>query len=289
MQQLRTSLGLLAFASLLALPGIAGATEPIEKAAEKTAPAEKSAPAENTAPAEKPADKADDSGTHLTALELMVRPTVGGAGGGSMVTIPQGTQGNNSKILDGSASPYGASYGVGAELGFRFHPVVSAGLRGDLTTVSATAPNDGTTDISRSRQSAGLYARGYPLALNESVRKYIDPWFATGIMYMHDTQNFHLPAATRAGPTVDSTVKLEHHGVGIPLAIGVDYRVTRFLSIGPSFEYTLLVPIAGCATQSALGQSNEICSGGAGQDSKLITAQATGAWTTGLDIRFTPF
>lgn len=268
MLQLRTSLSLLAIASILALPAIAGATEPAEKAAEKAV---------------------DDSGTHLTALELMVRPTVGGAGSGSMVTIPAGIPGNNSRIFDGSASPYGASYGVGAQLGFRFHPVISAGFRGDLSTVSATSPTDGTTDLSRSRQSAGFYTRGYPLALNESVRKYIDPWFATGVVYMHDTQNFHLPAATTAGTKVDSTVKLEHHGVGIPLAIGVDYRVTRFLSIGPSFEYTFLVPIAGCGTQSALGQTAENCSGGSGGGSKLIVAESTGAWTAGLDIRFTPF
>ncbi len=270
MLHLRTSLSLLAFASLFALPAVAGATEPSEKAAAKAA--------------------VDDSGTHLTMLELMVRPTLGGAGGGSLVHTGPNVAGNPSKIFDGSASPYGASYGVGAELGFRFHPLVSGGLRGDLSKVSATAPNDGTTDLSRGRQSAGFYTRAYPLALNESIRKYIDPWFATGIVYMHDTQDFHMPAATNIGTKVDSTVKLEHHGVGIPLAIGVDYRVTRFLSIGPSIEYTLLVPIAGCATQSAAGfQGNEVCSGGSGAASKAVIADATGAWTAGLDIRFTPF
>jgi hypothetical protein len=268
MLQLRTSLGLLAFASLLASPALAGATEPAEKIVEKT-----------------PA--VDDSGTHLTSLELMVRPTLGGAGGSSLVQAGPNLRGNQSKIFDGSTSPYGTSFGVGAELGFRFHPVISGGLRGDLAKVSATAPNDGTTDLSRSRQSAGLYARGYPFALNESIRKYVDPWFATGIVYMHDTQNFHAPY-TSGGTTFDSTVKLEHHGVGIPLAIGVDYRVTRAISIGPSFEYTLLVPIAGCGTLSAGGvQGTEICSNGT--DKQAVTANATGAWTAGLDIRFTPF
>ena len=264
MPHLRTFLGLLAFASLVTLPAIAGATEPAERPA------------------------SDDSGAHLTSLELMVRPTLGGAGGSSLVHTAPGLAGNPSKVFDGSASPYGASFGVGAELGFRFHPLVAAGLRGDLAKVSATAPTDGTTDLSRSRQSAGLYARAYPLALNESIRKHFDPWLATGIVYMHDTQDFHLPV-TSSGTTFDSTLKLEHHGVGVPLAIGLDYRLTRAISVGPSFEYTFLVPIAGCLTVSAAGQSSENCSGGSGAGSKAIVADATGAWTAGLDIRFTPF
>jgi len=267
-------LGFLALASLLTVPAVAGATEPAEKSA-----------ADQPAKAE----PADDSGAHLTSLELMVRPTLGGAGGGSLVTIPPSIPGNTSRIFDGSASPYGASFGVGAEIGFRFHPLVAAGLRGDLAKVSASAPNDGTTDLSRSRQSAGLYARAYPLALSPSIRKHVDPWFASGVLYMHDTQSFTLPAATTAGTTVNAAWKLEAHGVGIPLAIGVDYRVTRAISIGPSFEYTLLVPIAGCASRSALGQVSENCSGGSSAASKTIVAEATGAWTAGLDLRFTPF
>jgi hypothetical protein len=280
MLQLRTSLGLLAFASILALPALAGATEPTEK----TAPA--------TAPAEKVAEKTpvDDSGTHLTSLELMLRPTLGGAGGGSLVHAGSGVNGGlPSRIFDGSASPYGASYGIGAEVGFRFHPVIAAGLRGDFAKVSASAPNDGTTGLSRSRQSAGLYLRAYPLALTESVRKHVDPWFGTGVLYMHDTQDFHVPY-TSGGTTLDTTVNLEHHAVGIPLALGVDYRVTRAISIGPSFEYTLLAPIAGCGTVSAPGlDGSPTCSGGKGASSKAIIADSTGAWTAGLDIRFTPF
>ncbi len=273
MLQLRTSLRLLGFAITFALAGAARAAEPVENAPDKVS------------------EKAggDDSAAHLKSLELMIRPTFGGAGGGSLVRIGPGLVGNTSKIFDGSASPYGASFGVGGEVGFRFHPLVSAGLRGDLATVSATAPNDGSTELSRSRQSAGFYLRAYPLALNESIRKHIDPWFATGVVYMHDAQTFHMPAATNSGATVDATVKLEHHGVGVPLAMGIDYRLTRALSIGPSFEYTLLFPIAGCATLSALGQSNEICSNGSGASRKAVLAESTGAWTAGLDLRFTPF
>ena len=279
MQQLRTAVRSFVFASTLALPCLAAATEPAAPASAPREPAEKAA-----------AKDADDSGSHLTALELMVRPTLGGAGGSSLVHMDPSIPGNTSKVFNGTASPYGASFGVGAEIGFRFHPVIAAGLRADLSKVSATAPGDGTTDLSRSRQSAGLYLRGYPLALTPSVRKHIDPWFATGAVYMHDTQSYNVPAATSAGGTVDSSVKLTHHGVGIPLAIGVDYRLTRAISIGPSFEYTFLVPIAGCASQQAAGyQGNEICSGGSSASSKAVIADSTGAWTAGLDLRFTPF
>jgi hypothetical protein len=271
MLHLRTSLPALALASVLALPGLASADEK---------------PAE-----EKPAD---DSGTHLQSLELMLRPTLGGAGSGSLVhtsaTAPPIS--GLPKLLDGSTTPYGATFGVGAEVGFRFHPVISGGLRGDLSTVSASTPSDGTTtQLSRSRQSAGLYARGYPLALNESIRRHIDPWFATGILYMHDAQSFHSPIPTSSGTTVDATWKLDHHGVGIPLAIGVDYRLTRAISIGPSFEYTLVVPLAGCASATVPGLAGgfDMCTGGNSATSKAFVADATGAWTAGLDIRFTPF
>jgi opacity protein-like surface antigen len=272
MPQLRAPVCFVLFASTLALPCLASASEPAP-------PAEKAA-----------APDADDSAAHLTALELMVRPTLGGAGGSSLVHIDPSVPGSTSKVFNGTASPYGASFGVGAEIGFRFHPVIAAGLRADFSKVSATAPSDGTTDLSRSRQSAGLYLRAYPLALTPSVRKHIDPWVSTGAVYMRDAQSYNLPAATSTGGAVDSSVKLTHHGVGIPIALGVDYRVTRAISIGPSFEYTFLVPIAGCASQTAAGyQGNEICSGGNSASSKAVIADATGAWTAGLDLRFTPF
>ena len=245
--------------------------------------------AAHAADPEKTEPKANDP-AHLTSLELTLRPTLGSAGGSSLVQLSPSVQGNRSSILAGTAAPYGAMFGIGGEVGFRFHPLVSAGLRADFAKISATAPNDGTTDLSRSRVSAGLYARVYPLGLNESLRRRFDPWVATGALYLHDAQSFHAPAATNVGTTVDAQVDLVSHDVGVPLGVGFDYRITPAISVGPSFEYTFLVPIAGCATQSAAGFSaNELCSGGSSASSKSVLAESTGAWTAGIDLRFTPF
>jgi hypothetical protein len=231
---------------------------------------------------------ADDSGEHLSGLEIMVRPTIGGAGASSPVHVAPGarTVGDVPSVLQGS-SPYGTGFGVGGEIGFRFHPVFAMGLRADLSQISSTNP-DGITELSRSRQTAGLYARGYPLSLSPSIRKYVDPWAMVGVSYVHDGQSFHHPAATTLGTSVDASWQLDQHAIGVPIGIGVDYRVTKAISIGPSFVYTILAPIAGCAKQSASGfQDNKLCTDSSG--AQALAQDATGSWNVGLDLRFTPF
>lgn len=231
----------------------------------------------------------DDGGAHLSGLEIMVRPTLGGAGAASpIVASPSARTASGVPSILSGATPYGASLGAGAQLGFRFHPLVSAGLRGDFGTVSASAPSDGTKELSRSWQSAGLYVRAYPLALSPSVRRWVDPWIAAGITYMHDGQRFGLPAKTSAGTTVDAEWQLDSHAIGVPLAVGLDYRVTPALSVGPSFEWILTSPIAGCAKQSAAGfQANRLCTDNEGPNA--LVADAAFAWNVGLGIKLTPF
>jgi hypothetical protein len=50
--------------------------------------------------------------------------------------------------------------------------------------------------------------------------------------------------------TIPMPIGLTHHGVGIPLGLGIDYRVLPFLAVGPSFQYEIVVPVAGCMTTS---------------------------------------
>jgi opacity protein-like surface antigen len=272
-------------ASLAALAPDARAAEPSGAPA---APGGSAGPAVSAAPAAEAS--ADASGDHLRSLELTLRPSLGNVGASSPLHVAPGARvvGDVPAVLGGGASPYGSSAGVGAAIGFRFHPLFSMGLRADLATVSASAPDDGTTDLSRSRQSAGLYARAYPLALSAAVRRWIDPWVSAGVSYVHDGQSFHHPAATSRGTTVDGTWSLDEHAIGVPLAVGVDYRVTRAISIGPSFEYTLLAPIAGCAKLSAAGfQDTRFCTDNTGP--QALVADGAGSWNVGLDLRVTPF
>jgi hypothetical protein len=180
---------------------------------------------------------------------------------------------------------YGASIGGGLQLGFRFHPLVSAGLRGDLGTVTASSRSaDGTAQVSRSWQSAGLYARAYPLALNESLRRYIDPWVATGLTYVHDGQSFTTP-----NNNVSVAWQVDNHAIGIPIGVGVDYRIAKWLSAGPSFEYTIMNPIAGCVKADAPGfPESRVCTDDPKGKQGLAMA-TTGAWNVGMTLRVTPF
>jgi hypothetical protein len=226
---------------------------------------------------------AEASDVHLRGLEVMVRPTIGSVGGESPIIAKTNNPNEVPAAVRPGAKPYGISPGVGAQLGFRFHPLVSAGLRGDLNTVSIDAPNDGSQNLSRSRQSAGLYARAYPLALNEKLRQHIDPWVSAGVTYVHDGTSFQF-----AEKGITATYQVDSHSIGVPVGVGVDYRITKWLSTGPSFEYIFLNPVAGCLKGTAGGQEARVCTDDKDAKDGLV-AQSIGAWNVGLTLRVTPF
>jgi hypothetical protein len=82
-------------------------------------------------------------------------------------------------------------------------------------------------------------------------------------------------------------IGLTHHGVGIPLGLGIDYRVLPFLAVGPSFQYEIVVPVAGCMTTSpnqagVIGAS--LCSD-ADSSVRVTAAKNYGVWSVGLSLR----
>lgn len=229
---------------------------------------------------------------HLRGLEIMVRPGYGSAASDSPIRFQPRpgvrTAGDPGALLQGAA-PYSGGFVGQAFLGFRFHPVISGGLRGGLRMTSAAALSDGSTNLSRSSWDAGFYVRGYPLALNEAVRKHIDPWISVGVEYMRDTQSFQRSVPTSTGAAVNADVTLDHHAVAVPISVGVDYRVHPMLSIGPSFEYALSNAIAGCVKQAAAGfTSTTLCSNEA-PGNQAIKANGYGVWSASLDLKVTPF
>ncbi len=266
-----------------------------------TVSAASAAGAENDAQATKaPKADADTSGAHLSGLEVMLRPGFGAGGSASPVqyhdsttaTVPAGSVSGLVK----NASPYGAGFIGDAFIGYRFHPVISGGLRGGIRTVSAPSslsPNDGTSGISRSAWDAGFYVRGYPLALSEGLRKYVDPWISLGVVYMSDSQAYQGPviAVNSAGATqtISGSYTIDHHAVAIPIGLGVDYRVLPMLSVGPSFEYTIATAIAGCWAVSAAGLDGHNYCTNSEPGKQILTASSYGVWTIGLDIKLTPF
>lgn len=234
--------------------------------------------------------KVEDPAAGLKGFELMVRPGFGAAPSDSPVRFEPDANarfaGDPGALMKG-ATPWGAGLVGHATLGYRFLPFLAAGLRGGIRTASASNVNDGSTNLSRLGWEAGFYVRGYPLAGVESISKYVDPWVGTGVMYMRDTQTFQRPVATSGGGSINGDISLDHHSVAIPLAIGVDYRLTKFLSLGPSFEYTLASAIAGCAKTSAPGFTGSTYCSNEEPGGSFVKAKGYGVWSAGLEARLT--
>ena len=81
-------------------------------------------------------------------------------------------------------------------------------------------------------------------------------------------------------------IQAQRHALAIPIGVGFDYRATEWLSVGPSFEYVIMNPLAGCVKASAGSRSEEICTG---DSSNNLVASSAGAWNAGLMLRVTPF
>jgi len=226
----------------------------------------------------------------LRGLELTLRGSPGGASSDSPVQLQQGARvsGDPGALLKG-ASPYGIGFVGQAMLGYRVHPLASFGLRGGLRTSSASSVGDGSTDLARSSWDAGFYVRAYPLALTPQVRDRIEPWLSLGVEYMRDTQTFKHAAQTTTGATITTDATLEHHAVALPIGVGIDYRIHPRVALGPSFEYAIAIPVAGCATQGAPGYSTvQYCTNG-DSSANVLAANGYGVWSAGLDLRVTLF
>lgn len=110
---------------------------------------------------------------------------------------------------------------------------------------------------------------------------------SAGIGYQHDVQSFQKGIAISNGGSVQGDISLEHHAVSVPLAIGVDYRVAKFLSIGPSFELAINNPIAGCVTTSATGFAGTSYCSNSEPGKNFVKAESYVAWNAGLDAKVT--
>lgn len=249
------------------------------------------APVQEALAAESPADTTP-SDAHLRGLELSLMPGFGGAPSDSPVqfTPPPNTptSADPGALLTG-ASPWSRGFVGKAMLGWRAHPLMSGGLRAGLRTATASALADGSTDLSRTSWDAGLYARVYPLGLNEKLRRFVDPWISVGVEYMRDTQSFSRPAPTSLGTTVVAKSTINHHAVGVPIGVGVDYRLLPMLSVGPAFEYAVAVPVAACMTASASGFPDSTLCSSSQPGQSVLSANGYGVWSAGLDLRLTLF
>lgn len=230
----------------------------------------------------KDAAAAEDPYEGLRGFELMLRPSIGAGSSDSPVRAAPGVSSNGLALLDGAA-PWSTGFVGQGSVGYRVMPNLSLGLRAGIRTASGQALSDGSQNLSRTAWDAGLYIRVYPLARAKSISRYVDPWVSTGVGYMRDTQSFERGTATSSGASVNASYSIEHHAVAVPLGIGVDFRATRFLSLGPSFEYTFANAVAGCLSVAAPGfVGSTQCNVGS-----ALTAETYGVWSAGLDAKVT--
>jgi hypothetical protein len=206
--------------------------------------------------ARKDQSTAEDPSKGLEGFELMLRPSFGSAGSDCPVKPAPSADAAFGTLVKG-ASSWNIGFVGQASVGYRFVPFLSVGLRGGFRSASGSTLDDSATNLSRTGESGGLYVRFYPAVFAPSVSKYLDPWVSAGLGYEHDNQSFNKVAVPGLSPSgmipvtqLRVAVSMEHHAVSVPLAIGVDYRVTKFLSLGPSFELAINNPIAGCVTFS---------------------------------------
>lgn len=243
--------------------------------------------AEPGAEASKP-NAEEDSSAGLKGLELMLRPSFGGAPSDSPVKFtPSPNFADDPGALMKGASPWSNGFVGQVSVGYRFIPLLSAGLRGGFRSASGTNLDDGSTKLSRTGFDGGLYLRLYPAVVAPNVSKYIDPWVSVGVGYANDSQTFQKGVATSNGGNVQADVSLTHHAISVPIAIGVDYRVTKFLSVGPSFELAINNPIAGCVSTSASGFAGSTYCSNTEPGKSFVKAETYAVWNAGLDAKVT--
>ncbi len=233
---------------------------------------------------------ATEASADQRGLELMVRAAYGTAPADSpvryaplTVVVPK----VDVNLANGADQPYGGGFVGTAFIGYRFASFMSFGVRGGYRASSADKVSDGSTNVAREAWEAGFYLRGYPLATVPKVSKYIDPWISVGAIYNRDVQTFDKSVTASNGAQVAANWTLDHHAVAIPIGIGVDYRVHPMLSVGPSVEYAIAVPVAGCVAVSAAGTTGaKYCSGDPPGD-QFMKANGYGVWSVGLQVRAT--
>jgi hypothetical protein len=103
-----------------------------------------------------------------------------------------------------------------------------------------------------------------------------------GATYVYDKQDYTQTTAAAPGT---GTVSLTHHRVGIPLAIGIDYRILPFLAVGPSFQYEIVTGVGACMIPSeSVSTDGHQCSD-ADSSIRVTAAKNYQVWSIGLGLR----
>ncbi|MGZ3475490.1 MAG: hypothetical protein ACXVCJ_13435 [Polyangiales bacterium] len=216
------------------------------------------------------------------SLEVSARAGYGSAGSDTPTYYePTGLatlSGGPDAVYSGKTSPYGGGVNLAGGLGVRLG-IISFGVDGGTRSSSTSSPDPSITDMSRSAFFVGPYVHAYIPGV-----PIFDPWVGVGVQYVMDTQTYKAPTQ---GIKADWT--LEHHGVALPLTVGVDYSLpTKILSFGPFFTFAPTFNAGGCAKVSAAGfNGNNFCTNESNDALKITKSKGYSSWIVGLNVRFT--
>ncbi|MBL8603821.1 MAG: hypothetical protein JNK72_17980 [Myxococcales bacterium] len=145
-----------------------------------------------------------------------------------------------------------------AQLGWRFNPVVSAGLQYNYQSLSATGNYSNTEANFGARDTLssyhfGVYARFYPLALRAAVQhnrrvffngygdlRRLEPWLSVGVGFAQSISR------DRSYTEPQNRTSWVTSGVAVPIGLGAEYRLTQPLAVGVQLS---MVPITSASTQ----------------------------------------
>jgi opacity protein-like surface antigen len=213
--------------------------------------------------AEPPASAWDVSG--LRGIEVQASGGVAYGGGNSPVRAPNvyggafpdinpaGTILNPAGAPPGQGfSPYSYDpFGFAFSAGYRRFPSWSFGGFFSYANYSSNDvdPNtgdqpDGSGGLERVRWAIGLYARYYLTTLSSRLQ----PWAQVGIGYVNDSASYAHPGPELllGGGPDNLNYLLHYHGLTIPVALGLDWRLAPAFAVGPFVTYEQAVPINGC-------------------------------------------
>jgi hypothetical protein len=192
-----------------------------------------------------------------------------------------------------ATSLLGPGFNFRAALGYRFAPMLSAGLSFSIAPLGAyELPNASTStyQYGASTFSVGAYARLYYLALVSSIPRTarveflswgdlrrLDPWVSLGVEY----QSISYTQTNRAMPAIGAA--FSRGAIAVPVGIGFEYRLIPMLAVGLA---THLSPTFGSWSTK---QSTNVVGGNIQTVNESYSADdpVNFVWSAGLTARYT--
>jgi len=251
-------------ACLLAVPSVASAQTWSSRVTEQNEP---SAPAVRAAPP--PPNNWQSFG--MRGIELEIGGGVQSGGGNSPVQaatlfgaagagdgFPRGSilDPTTAATLSPNAAftPYSVDpFAISARVGYRFLHELSVGVFFSFAQYlvndgadTGDAP-DGTSQLQRQQVTVGAYGRYYFTHFHRRLQ----PWVSLGVGLDYDIAAYTRAVGSTIGgmsgaqPETGNYI-LKQEGVVVPVAIGLDWRLSPNFAVGPTLGYAHVFPVKGC-------------------------------------------